>query len=210
MISVIILIRQFRYCYRLTTEGVWYRSSFWSDSSDTVIDLQQRVYDIGHHSDPTVPILLYTYNRGCMISVIIQIRQFRYCYILTTEGVWYRSSFRSDSSDTVIDLQQRVYDIGHHSDPYSSDTVIDLQQRVYDIGHHSDPTVPILLYTYNRGCMISVIIQIRQFRYCYRLTTQGVWYRSSFWSYSSDTVIDLQQRVCDIGHHSDPTVPILL
>ena len=98
MISVIILIRQFRYCYRLTTEGVWYRSSFWSDSSDTVIDLQQRVYDIGHHSDPTVPILLYTYNRGCMIW-------------------WYRSSFRSDSSDTVIDLQQRVCDIGHHSDP---------------------------------------------------------------------------------------------
>jgi hypothetical protein len=58
MISVIILIRQFRYCYRLTTEGVWYRSSFRSDSSDTVIDLQHRVYDIGHHSDPTVPILL--------------------------------------------------------------------------------------------------------------------------------------------------------
>jgi hypothetical protein len=53
----------------ITTESVWYRSSFWSDSSDTVIDLQQRVYDIGHHSDPTVPKLyLVLIICNCKIS----------------------------------------------------------------------------------------------------------------------------------------------
>jgi hypothetical protein len=119
-----------------------------------------------------------------MISVIIQIRQFRYCYRLTTQGVWYRSSFWSDSSDTVIDLQQRVVgsewwpisytlccksitvselsdqnDDRYRSD--SSDTVIYLQQRVYDM-------------------MISVIIQIRQFRYCYRLFGLGCFFTCEY------------------------------